>query len=344
VLGRPPHRVTLQRIPYDAAAWDAILATRTDALVFHTPGWLAFLSDTQGAEPVLAAVRADGRTVGHFVGAIVQRFSIRILGSPLRGWGTPYMGFLLDDDADRPAAARALLEFAFRDLGCMHVELVDRRLDGERMTGTGFAIETPPTFIVDIGAAEDEILRRMQAKTRQYIRKAAREGLRAEVATDPAFVDEYEAQLRTVFALQGLVPTYGADRVKALVRCLEPGGQVLRLRILNSDGVCLATGISVGFSQDAYSWGAASDRTAATTHATQLLWWEAFRHWHARGAVRFDMGGAGDYKAAYGGVPVVEYRFFRSRLPGLRTARAAYRRLVRLRQRIARAAGRVADR
>ena len=50
--------------------------------------------------------------------------------------------------------------------------------------------------------------------------------------------------------------------------------------------------------QTAYLWGTAAVRSDSSTHATQLLWWEAIRYWRARGAIRYDMGGAGDYKAA----------------------------------------------
>jgi hypothetical protein len=174
----------------------------------------------------------------------------------------------------------------------------------------------------------------MHAKTRQYVRKAARDGLRAEVATDIGFADEYHAQLTSVFARQGLMPTYGPERVRQLIGCLQPTGQVLLLRIRDADGRCLATGVSVGAHVAAYNWGAASDRSEGSTHATKLLWWEAVRYWKARGAIRYDMGGAGDYKSAYGGRPITEYRFHRSRYPAMAYGRAAIRRLVRVRQRV----------
>jgi hypothetical protein len=51
------------------------------------------------------------------------------------------MGFLLEDGVDRRAAAEALVWFAFNDLGCLHVELNDRRLAPEQMTGSQYAVE-----------------------------------------------------------------------------------------------------------------------------------------------------------------------------------------------------------
>src|SRR5215210_468891 len=110
--------LVIERLPYDPVSWEATLVGYPDAEVFHSPGWLDFLGASQGAEPVIAVVRDDGRVSGHFVGAIVRRFGIRILGSPLRGWGTQSMGFLLEPGVDRAKAVDALLRFAFRELGC----------------------------------------------------------------------------------------------------------------------------------------------------------------------------------------------------------------------------------
>jgi hypothetical protein len=71
--------IFLERVPFDPVAWEAIVAAHADAEVYHSAGWLEYLAASQGAEAVVAVVRADGRPVGYFVGAIVRRFGIRIL-------------------------------------------------------------------------------------------------------------------------------------------------------------------------------------------------------------------------------------------------------------------------
>ena len=165
--------ISLERIPYDPVAWGAIVAAHPDAEVFHGPAWLAYLAASQGAEPVVAAVRADGRTVGHFVGSLVRRFGMRILGSPLRGWGTPCMGFLLDPGVDRRAVAQALLPFAFGDLKCMHLELADRRLTRELMAGSDYVIEVGRTFSRVAPSVSSKTLKAKALPSGQSIRRFA---------------------------------------------------------------------------------------------------------------------------------------------------------------------------
>ena len=47
----------IERMPYDPGTWDDVIARYPDAEVFHSTAWLAFLTATQGAEPVVAVVR-----------------------------------------------------------------------------------------------------------------------------------------------------------------------------------------------------------------------------------------------------------------------------------------------
>ena len=325
-------RFVLKRIAYDPTAWDAIAARHPEGEVFHGAAWLAYLAATQGAEPVIAEVLDAERPVGYFVGGVVRRYGVRILGSPLRGWATMYMGFLLEEGVDRRAAADALTRFAFRDLGCVHIELADRWMNPERMVGSGYAVETGRTFVVDLTSTEEEILGRMPRGTRYDIRRAGRRGLYAERVTEISFADDYYAKLTNVFARQGLTPTYRVDRVRELIRTMKPGGGLLLMRVRAPGGDSLATVISVGRNETAVLWGAAFDRARADLRPNELMHWEAMRYWRSMGIVRYDMGGGGDYKAQYGGIEMPTYWFHRSRYRVFGFGRSAVRRLVRARQ------------
>lgn len=315
--------------------WAEILAGYPDAEVFHSPAWLDFLAASQRAEPVVAVVHARERQVGHFVGAIVQRFGIRMLGSPLMGWGTQYMGFLLEEGADRRSAADALISFAFADLRCLHVELADRLLTAQSMAGSRYRAESGQTFVVDLDREEALILADMRSTTRNYIRQASRKGLRAESATGLEYADEYYAQLIEVFGRQGLAPTYGPERVRQLIRAIQPTDQLLLMRVRSPDGTSIATSVTVGRNQTAILWGTASLKSKDGFHPNELLHWEIMRHWRARGIVRYDMGGGGSYKAKYGGTVLPRAHFYSSRYAGMRHGRNVFRTIVKAKQIIA---------
>jgi CelD/BcsL family acetyltransferase involved in cellulose biosynthesis len=325
----------IERMPYEPRTWDEVIARYPDAEVFHSTAWLAFLTATQRAEPVVAIVRQGDRPVGHFVGAIVRRYGIRILGSPLPGWGTQVMGFLLEPDADRRGAAEALIDFAFGVLGCMHLELADRGLTADDMSGSGYRVETGRTFVVDLQPSEDRLLSNLDADARRKIRRALGQGLRSEVAVDEGFADEFYGYQRAIFARQGLVPTYDVERVRQLIRHVLPSGQLLLMRILDPHGNTIAAGIVLGGRRTAVMWGIGYDRTNAEFHPIELLWWDVLRYWREHGSLRFDLGGGGEYKKKYGGPERPTFHFSRSRYAGLRYGRDGIRRLVAAKSMIA---------
>src|SRR6266852_8869466 len=106
---------TFQRLPVDAVDW-AQLDSCPDRTIFQTLPWLTFVSRTQRAEPVVAALRDGTETLGYFTGLIVHKYGCKILGSPFPGWTTDYMGFNLLPGISRRQALAAFADFAFRDL------------------------------------------------------------------------------------------------------------------------------------------------------------------------------------------------------------------------------------
>ena len=316
--------LSLRPIAADGREWERMDAF-PDRVLFQTREWLAFLAATQGAEPVVAAVAEDGEDVGWFTGAVIRRFGLRILGSPFPGWTTESMGFNLRDGVDRHAAAAALVPFAFRTLGCAHVELKDRRLEPADPSGLGYAAEPTLTFELDIADDEAAILGRMSSACRRALRRGAKVGLTVERATGPAFADEYHAQLVEVFGRQSLVPTYGVERVRALIAHLEPTGRLLLLRARDPDGLPIATGIFPAYNDTAYFWGGASLREHQIHRPNEAIFWAAIQYWRERGMAYLDLGGGGAYKRKYGPREVRVPHLRASRFPGLSALRALAR-------------------
>ncbi len=325
-----------ERVAWADVDW-AGFAGYPDRSLFQTRAWLEFLAEVQRAEPV-AAVLTDGtQELGRFAGLVVRRWGLRFLGSPLPGWTTPYMGFNLRPDVPRRLAAAALVDFAFRHLGCVHLELRDRRLAEADVADLGFDRRRDVgyderTFEIDLRQSEDALFGRMASACRRCIRQAEKRGVVVEEATDPDFAEEFHAQLREVYLRQGLVPTYGVDRVRALIRHLQPAGLLLLLRARDAEGRGIATGIYPAFGDTMLFWGGASLRAYQHNRPNETLHWYAMRHWQRRGIARYDLGGFMEYKRKYGGEEVAVPGFRRSRSPAIAAVRTLAPRCMRAKQ------------
>ncbi len=321
----------LERIAADGRDWERMDGL-PDRVLFQTREWLDFVARTQRAEPVVAALLEGGERVGWFTGLVIRRFGVRILGSPFPGWTTESMGFNVEEGVSRRDAAAALPAFASKGLRCRHLELKDRHLRAADLDGLGFESESTLTYEVDLSGDEAATFGRMSSACRRAVRKAEKSGVTVEPATGAGFADEYFAQLEGVFARQSLVPTYGVERVRALIDCIEPTGRLLLLRVLSPDGRSIATGIFPAFNRTAYFWGGASVRADQGLRPNEAMFWYAMRYWRDRGMTALDLGGAGDYKRRYGPSELWLPWFRRSAVPGLSGLRNLARVAARRRQ------------
>jgi len=328
--------VTFARVALPEVPWDELDA-RPDRTVFQCRAWLDFLAQTQAAEPVVAEVRRGGGTVGWFTGAIVRRGGLKFLGSPMRGWTTSYMGFNVDELADRTELLRALPGFAFGALGCVHIEVMDRHVTRRDVPGdAGYVVSALGGYERVLDVDDDELMAGMTSRGRRYVRKAHRNGVeveRVDPAAERGFAAEYFAQVVQAFAKRSLVPPYSVERVDAMIRHLHDDGRLVLLRSRDPDGRPVATGLFPGLpGRTALFWMGASHRDAQGLLPNDALMWAAMRTWRDLGAVRMDFGGGGDYKRKYGGEPIEVPWLRRSRFAGMEHARGAAQRAVRAAQ------------
>src|SRR6185437_3027655 len=292
---------TFERVDARLEDWWTQINIRRVATIHQTPAWLAFLSETQRGEPVIAALKEGQETLGYFIGMIVRKFGLRILGSPFPGWSTSYMGCALSADVDRRQMVQTLIEYAFDELGCVHLEMMDRSLTLGDLDGLGVEYRMYHGFEIDLTHSEDELFSRMSSACRRCIRKAEKEGVIIEEAHDSGFADDYYAQLRDVFAKQRLVTTYDMNRVRHLITHVHPTGQLLLLRARDPSGRCIATGMFPHLNGAMYFWGGASWRQHQLLRPNEAIQWQAMKIGKRNGVQTYDMGGAGEYKRKYGG-------------------------------------------
>lgn len=316
----------VHRPPLDDIDWEALDAFG-DRVFSQRRHWLEFIAAFTNGEVVVAQLHKRGEVVGYFSGIRFRRCGIAILGSPFRGWTTPYMGFNLAPDVSRIEALASLESFAFRELDCLHLEVTDRRFTVEDGATRGFAHRLVRTFVTDLSQDEDRLLADMSSACRRAIRKAEKSGVVVEPAAPAGFAEEYHAQLRDVFAKQDLRPTYSHARVQKLIDHVYPSGDLLLARVRDPEGRCIATGIFPGFNAFSFFWGNGSLREHQILRPNEALHWFAMRYWKQRGMRQHDWGGANAYKAKYGVVPYTAVALRRSRYAILQHARDLAERL-----------------
>jgi hypothetical protein len=326
--------MTLTPIDFASAQWRSDIQTFASRTIYQNPAWMEFVAGTQQATPVVAELRDGSRNAGYFTGLTFRRFGLKVLGSPFPGWSTSYMGFLLRDGVSRREAMDALTRLAFRDLGCAYLEYMDRNCAVEEAQSLGYEYNLYTSFEVDLRPDKKQILAKMAHEKRTNLRRAEKNGLLVEHATDLEFADEYYAQHAEVFQRQSLTPTYSLERVRSLIKHMGPTGNLLLLRVRDREGRSIATNISVGESTRAYMLGAASLHQYQILRPNELIFWHAFQYWKDRGAEFMDLTGNSDYKARYGAYQIHLPWIHKSKYPLLTQLRDSARHLIRVKQRL----------
>ncbi len=271
-----------------------------DRIVFQTLPWLRFLTSIRKLEPIIAELRHKGETLGYFTGLIQKKFGVRILGSPFRGWTTPYMGFNLGENVSRADALKALVPFAFEKMNCHHLEVIDRRMGMDDFDHKEFNFSEGETYELDVTKDEEQIFAGFTSPARRCVRKAKKNGVIVEEAENKDFAKEYYEQFDHVVRHHGDIPIYGLNTVESLIKIMKPTGNLICLRAVNNEGVCIATGIFLMSNKVMFGWGLASWRHLSDVRPNEAILWKAMRMCKARGGEIFDFVGPGDYKKKFG--------------------------------------------
>lgn len=292
--------ITFKRILFEEMNW-SLPAAMGKMNIFQTRAWLSFLAERQPLEPVLAAIYENGELQGFFTGLIAEKFGLRILGSPFRGWTTYFMGFNLKPGAPLRLVLQALPEFAFHELECQYLELIDPFITEADCCGLKYVLEPLPWYALDLRPSEETLFANMKHACRTNIRKACNNGLRIETACEPGFADEYYAQYVEVMQRHALQPAFGLQTVRLMIKHVLPTGCLLLLRARLPGGESIATGLFLSLGRMGVFWGAASCSEYQHFRPNEYLAWQAVKHLKAQGVEILHFGGyAGQYKEKFG--------------------------------------------
>jgi hypothetical protein len=311
-------------------AWDECLFQMPDWRIFQTSAWLRFIEETHGARPLRLGIHDDGRLVGCWPAGTFSRGVLRIVGSPMRGWNTPYMG-----PACRELPSLELLKAWRRFLEQKrfhHAQVTNPNLSYDAAVQAGFRMVHHITYVCPIPSTEEGILLQFNRSSRKAVYRAQRLGVEVEITDNPSFVDHYYYQLEDVFGKQGLVPTYSKSCVRALWRIMKPTGRMFTIWAKRK-GEVLATGIYFLGHQRFMSFGSASLRSTQDCHPNELVRLLSMKIGAEHGCSTYDMSGGGDYKAKFGAHLEDYFDLLYFKRPWVAWARKGYGKIWALRTR-----------
>lgn len=308
----------------EAARWDELIAPYETRQLFHRRAWLDYLAASRDVEICFWAIREHGRTVGYFCGGVLRKGPFRILGSPLKGWGTNFMGPVADRDLDQRAFLRGVDDLAARERLAV-VELESPLLGDPALQAHGYEAVEQQTYVVELAPDDPgKVWDRIDLKSRQKIKKAQRLGASVRETTDARFASEFYEQFVEVLARKSLSPPYGPQCPRVLLDVLRPDGMVDALEVLDPEGQSIATGIFPHDDRTVYFWGGASRLAGWKFSPNDLLQWTAMEAACRRGLCTYNMCGYGYFKSKFGGVLERPKRWHKSYSELARLARRGY--------------------
>lgn len=285
--------------------WNRVLSNFEQHTVFHRRQWLEVLIAVHGLKPVLVTAERGGDVIAAWPSLWLRKGPLRVVGSPLPGWSTAYMGPLLAGQTDVRDALDAMLSSRWLK---RHAFFACKVLDDEQtidLTSLGFTATMDfETYLVDLSLDEDQLWSNMKGECRTRVRKARKLGVEIVEETTQEFADDYWAMCEETFANSGIQPTHNRQFAFEMWDRLHPAGQLLVLSA-NIEGSRIATLVLPYDDHTMYYWGGASFLQHRSVPAHNLLHWEAMCRAKSMGLRHYDFvstcGGPGRFKRTFGG-------------------------------------------
>lgn len=268
--------------------------------IFTTYEWVRFLEKNQHAEPVVLSLCSNDKIEGYFIGLIIRKFGVKILGSPFEGWLTPDMGFIRIGELDINSALRSVACYALLNLHCTYFQITDKNISAEELE-PDINYTLTRSLNMDISRDADEIFSSFSKDARKNIRRFERKGaILKEVPFDNSFADILYDQLIDVFAKQNLRPNYDKIKLLDIVRYMKDQPErVLAIQVFSPDNVCIASSLFLGLNEWCYSLITASYSRYQHYLPNEAIRWYGINYWKKRGIVNFDLVGYREYKLKF---------------------------------------------
>jgi CelD/BcsL family acetyltransferase involved in cellulose biosynthesis len=285
--------------------WEQLLDRFPQHTVFHTLPWLTSILEVHKPQLRLVRADADEECVAVWPVFATRKGPLHIVGSPLPGWSTAYLGPLFIENCDEHRAIDAMLnsDLVRRNsyFACKSINFGQRPVD---LSPFGFEnVLDFETYCLDLTVGHDALWQNLKSECRTQIRKGQKMGVEIAYETDDSFLDQYWEMSVETFANTHIQPMFTRPFLQEMWKRLS---EVDRVRGISAwhKGERIASLILPLDNHTMYYWSGASYLRCRGIPANNLLHWEAIQEANRLGLQRYDfistLGGAGRFKRTFG--------------------------------------------
>lgn len=300
--GRLIMEATVQLYNEDHSAWDAFVTSQQDSTNYHQYGWRKVIEKSFGHRALYLAAK-DSRNQICGVLPCVQMKS-RMFGNFLVSLPFFNYGGLLCAEAETAGLLLSTSRRMLEGTGSAHVEL--RHLS--KSDAVSATRQHKVTMLLDLKKTADEQWKRLDAKVRNQVRKAEKNGLETVTGQLDLLDGFYEVFSRNMRDLG--TPVYGRNFFQNILEEFPDSTRIISVML---QGRTIASALLTWYRQKLEVPWASSIREYRELCPNNLLYWEAIRFAISRGATTFDFGrstpdeGTYRFKKQWGARPVQLY-------------------------------------
>lgn len=335
----------LHLAPLDQDTWERELSRQPEATLFHTSAWLEVLARSFGAQVDRWGIY-DGFALRGLLPVLRRRRGpFVLLGSPIAGMGTPYLGPLVP--AELLTETLALLEPLVRRARAASMQVNFPGPVQLAAPPPGYRLDERLTLVLPLAPrTRADLWQGLKKNCRAHVRQAEKRGVEVFEADSPTILEDYFRLERQVFERRERPVPFPPGFYYQLWHTLRPLG-MFNVFAARYEQRIVGVQINGWYGGKLYGLFGATDSACRQVYPGNLLEWHLIEWACARRLTTYDMvdgmdAGWSEFKRSFGAqeVPTPSLLAERSRAAAaVRQARHALRRtLVHLSTSLPRAA------
>lgn len=280
----------------DYNAVKRINANVYDSNVFCTERWDTFIRTTFNAKRHFIGIYDGSVLIGLWPSYALKKGPLKILGSPLRGWFTPWLGprfFKGISQKEIPVLSQKAMYAFDQYIGKTrfdYVECASIFLPDGLMKELRYQPLTKATTILDISVPSDDLMKSFGKSCRKRIRKSIRFGCTVDDISSTDFIPQLWDMTVDVFGRRGSGPAHNPALIKEVIETHLPSGHLFCLGVFK-DNKLISIGVHAWHNSCLVDLFRATYVKYYQYFPYHILYWELFKIAKDSGCEYFDMMG-----------------------------------------------------